>query len=90
MLKTEIKELEIDKELLKKINMICKFANVKPTIINGSIISIKGTNIAYVKPHILSINNTNYLIFNDYDYIFINDYNKKIKYKNLLEYLKKI
>ena len=29
-------------------------------------------------------------MFNDYDYIFINDYNKKIKYKELLEYLKKI
>ena len=89
MLKTETKELEIDKELEKKLNMICKFANVKPTITNGSIISIKGTN-AYVKPHVLSINNTNYLLFNDYDYIFINSYNKKIKYKNLLEYLKKI
>ena len=90
MLKTEIREIEIDKELLNKVNMICKFANVKPTITNGSIISIKDTNIAYVKPHILSINNTNYLLFNDYDYIFINGYNKKIKYKNLLEYLKKI
>ena len=90
MLKTEIREIEIDKELLNKVNMICKFANVKPTITNGSIISIKDTNIAYVKPHILSINNTNYLLFNDYDYIFITGYNKKIKYKNLLEYLKKI
>ena len=43
--------------------MICKFANVKYSIINGNVKSIKNTNIAYIKPHIVKINDIKYLIF---------------------------
>ena len=68
--------------------MICRFANNSYTFINGNIKSIKETNIAYVKPHILKVNDNDYLIFEDYDYVFINGYNKKIKFKDLLEYIK--
>ena len=46
MLTIETKELNITEELKKKVDMICKFDYVKPTITNGN---IKGTNIAYVK-----------------------------------------
>ena len=56
----ETKELVISEELRKKVDMICKFACVKYELVNGSIINIKNTNIAYVKPHILKINNNNY------------------------------
>ncbi len=42
-----VKELEVDKKVLKRIEMICRFACVKPIIQNGSIINIKGSNIAY-------------------------------------------
>ena len=41
MLTIETKELEISKDLLKKVEMICKFACVKPTITNGIIKNIK-------------------------------------------------
>ncbi len=34
MLTIETKELEISKELKKKVEMICKFAYVKPHIVN--------------------------------------------------------
>ena len=37
MLTIETKELEISKDLLKKVEMICKFACVKPNITNGNI-----------------------------------------------------
>ena len=50
-----VKELDFDKEVLKRIEMICRFACVKPVIKQGSIINIKGTNIAYVSPHLTSI-----------------------------------
>ena len=53
--------------------MIYRFASVKPTIKNGSIINIKGSNIAYVSPHIMTIKGNNYLFFNDNDTIFINN-----------------
>ena len=54
MLTIETKELEISKELKKKIEMMCKFACVKYELINGDIISINNTNLAFVKPHIKS------------------------------------
>ena len=62
MLTIETKELEISIELKRKVEMICKFACAKPTFTNGNIKSIKETNIAYVMPHIIKVNNIDYLI----------------------------
>jgi len=47
----ETKQLIISEELKRKIEFICRFANVDYTLTNGNIKSIKNTNIAYVKPH---------------------------------------
>ena len=58
----ETKELVISEELKKKIDMICKFACVKYEFINGCIINLKNTNIAYTKPHILKVNGNDYLL----------------------------
>ena len=74
----ETKELVISEELKRKVEMICRFAYVDYEFINGNIKSIKNTNIAYVKPHILKVKNNDYLIFED----------KKIKFKDLEEYIK--
>ena len=68
----ETKELVISKELKRKVDMVCRFASVDYTIINGNIKSIKNTNIAYVKPHIVKIKNNDYLMFDECDDIFIN------------------
>ena len=84
----KVKELEIDKEVLKRIEMICRFACVKPTIKNGSIINVKGSNIAYVSPHIITIKKKNYLIFNGSDIVFVNDYSNRIKLKDLEVHIK--
>ena len=70
----ETKELKISEELKRKVEMVCRFANVKYTIINGNIKSIKNTNIAMVKPHIVKIKGIDYLVFDDCNDIFINDY----------------
>ena len=88
MLTIETKELEISIELKRKVEMICKFASVKPTITNGNIKSIKGTNIAYVRPHIIKVNNINYLMFDECDDIFVNGYNERIKFKDFESYIK--
>ncbi len=88
MLTIETKELEISLELKRKVEMICKFACAKPTFTNGNIKSIKGTNIAYVKPHIIKVNNIDYLMFDECDDIFINGYDKKIKFKDFETYIK--
>lgn len=78
----ETKELKISNELKRKVEMICKFAYVEYSITNENVKSIKNTNIAYVKPHIVRINNINYLLFDNSDYIFINGYDKKIEFKD--------
>ena len=88
MLTIETKELKISDELKRKVEMICRFANVKYTLKNEYIKNIKETNIAYVKPHVLKIKNNDYLIFEECDDIFINGYNKKIKFKDLENYIK--
>ena len=85
---TETKQLNISEELKRKIEFICKFANVNYTLTNGNIKSIKNTNIAYVKPHILRVKETDFLILEECDDIFINDFNNKIKFKDLESYLK--
>lgn len=88
MLTIETKELNISEKLKKKVDMICKFSYVKPTYKNGNIRNIKGTNIAYVKNHIITINEIDYLMFDECDDIYINGHDKKIKFKDLLEYIK--
>ena len=88
MFELKTKELKISKELKKKIEMICKFAYVKYELINGDIISVNNTNLAFVKPHILRVKGNDYLLFEDSDIVFINGYNKKIKLFELENYLK--
>lgn len=84
----ETKELKISEELKRKVEMVCRFTNVKYTIINGNIKSIKNTNIAMVKPHIVKIKGIDYLIFDDCNDIFINGYKEKIKFKDFEDYIK--
>ena len=85
----ETKKLVISEGLKKKVDMICRFACVKYELINGSVISLKNNNIAYVKPHILKVNENDYLLFDECYDIFIKGYNNKIKFKDLEEYLKR-
>ena len=84
----ETKELKISEELKRKVEMVCRFANVKYTIINGNIKSIKNTNIAMIKPHIVKIKSIDYLIFDDCNDIFITGYKEKIKFTDFEEYIK--
>lgn len=84
----ETKQLNISEELKRKVELICRFANVDYTFTNGNIKNIKNTNITYVRPHILKVKNNDYLIFEECDDIFINGYKEKIKFKDLEEYTK--
>jgi len=79
----ETKELVINKELKRKVEMVCRFAYVDYTITNGSVKSIKNTNIAMVKPHIVRIKDIDFLVFDNCDDIFING--KKAKHPTYFE-----
>lgn len=57
-------EISLEESLKKKIKFICDFAKVKPTIVNGNIRKIDKTNLTYIEPHRIIINNTTFLAFN--------------------------
>lgn len=89
MFEIETKELKVSDELNRKIEMICWFACVKYDFIPGNIKSIKNTNIACAKPHILKAKGNDYLILEECEEVFINGYNEKIKQVRQSKYQKK-
>ena len=80
-------ELSLEESLRKKIEFICDFTNNKPTIINDSIRKIDKTNLTYIEPHRIIINNTTFLAFNYSNEIFIENLNNKIKLSKLEKYM---
>ncbi len=78
---------EIYEELEKKINNILKFNNIKAKLENG-IISLTNTNIAYIEPHKLEINEITYLFFNECEDVYINNLNRSIPLKELEDFIK--
>lgn len=88
MLAIETKEVKITDELKRKIEMVGKFTNTTPLIKNGCILNIKGTNIAYVKPHNIIINKKIYMIFEECDDVFVDNLYTKIKFRDLENFIK--
>ena len=83
-------ELSLEESLRKKIEFICDFTKTTPIIINGSIRKIDKTNLTYIEPHRIIINNTTFLAFNYSNEIFIENLSNKIKLSELEDYLKTI
>jgi len=72
-------EIPIDESLKKKLEFICDFCNTTPTFINGSIRKIDKTNLTYIEPHRIIINDITFLAFNYSKEIFIDNLYNKIK-----------
>ena len=83
-------EVVIEESLKKKLELICEFSNTTLKIINGSIRKIDRTNLTYVEPHRIIINNITFLAFNYSNEIFIENLSNKIKLSELENYLKKL
>ena len=84
-----IKEkLEIEDTLKKKIKNILMLLNIKAKLERGNIINIPKTNIAYIEPHKLVINNITYLFFNECENVYINTLEKSITFNELENYIK--
>lgn len=88
MVKIIKEELSLEESLKKKIEFICEFAKVQPTIINGSIRKIDKTNLTYIEPHRIIIKNKLYLAFNYSNEIYVHNLGKKIKLSELEQYIK--
>lgn len=82
------KEIDMEESLKKRLEIICDFCNTTPTIINGSIRKIDKTNLNYIEPHRIIINNVMFLAFNYSNEIYINNLSKKIKISGLENYIK--
>ncbi len=76
-------QLDIVEILERRIKNILKFLNIKSKIIKGNIIHISKTNLAYIEPHKLIINEITYLFFNNcenaYITISLNELERHIK-----------
>ena len=83
-------EISIDEALKRKLEFICEFNHATPTFINGSIRKVNKSNLSYIEPHKIIINNTTFLAFNYSKDIYIGNINNKIKITELENYLKNI
>ena len=90
MIKIIKQKLEIESNLKQRLEFICEFCLIKPTIINGSIRKIDKTNLSYIEPHKLIIKDTTFLVFNYSTDIYIGNLNKKIKLVELEDYIKNL
>ena len=90
VIKIITQELEIESNLKQRLEFICEFCHIKPTIINGSIRKIDKTNLTYIESYRIIINNTTFLAFNYSNEIFIENLSNKIKLSELEDYLKTI
>ena len=83
-------ELEFEECLKQRLEFICEFSKVTPTFVNGSIRKLEKTNLTYIEPHRVIINNVTFLVFNYSNDVYISNLTKKIKLSELEEYLKNI
>ena len=78
-------EIPIDESLKKKLEFICDFCNTTPTFINGSIRKIDKSNLVYVEPHKVIINNIMFLVFNYSNDVLLFQLRKQFKDVKILE-----
>ena len=64
------------------------FLNIKAKLEIGNIINIPKTNIAYIEPHKLFIDNITYLFFNECENVYINTLEESIPFNELENYIK--
>ena len=90
MISIKTSKLEIDDNLRKKIEIICSFNNLKLKFINETIKNINKTNLSYIEPHRVIINNIVVLLFNYSRTIYINNLSNKMDISELQIFLKTI
>ena len=84
-----IKE-EIEESLKHRILIICDFCKTNTTITNGNIRKIAKTNLTYIEPHRIYINNNLFLAFNYSKTLYIGNPSNSIEIKDLEDYIKKL
>ena len=84
-----IKEkLDLSPDLKKKINWASKYTSTPITLEKGHLIKLEPSNLAYVDPHKVIINNYTFLFFNGIDDFYINSLREKHNLSELENYFK--
>ena len=78
----------VEETLNKRVKNILMFLNLKRKLEEGNIISISKTNLAYIEPHKLKINDITYLFFNDCNDVYINSSENKMPFNELQSFIK--
>ena len=78
----------VEETLNKRVKNILMFLNLKGKLEEGNIISISKTNLAYIEPHKLKINDITYLFFNDCNDVYINSLENKMTFNELQSFIK--
>lgn len=87
MIKIVKKKINMSDELKSKIKWSCKFSNQPYQIIEGCLRIVEHTNIAYVEPHKVIIDDNLYLFFNEQTYFYLGNLKNKIPLSELSEYI---
>ena len=84
-----IKEkLEISPNLKKRINWASKYTSTPIKLQKRHLIKLEPTNIAYVDPHKVIINDYTFLFFNGVDSFYVNNLNEQHNLSELEKYFK--
>lgn len=89
MLNVVKEKLELSPDLRKKINWASKYTSTSITLEKGALIKLEPTNLAYVDPHKVIINDTQFLFFNGVDCFYINSLKDKHEFSELETMFKK-
>ncbi len=81
-------ELVLEGDVKKKVDIVCEFCHTKAKYINGSIRKIDKTNLVYVEPHRIIINNLVFLVFNDSNNIYLGNLINQYELKDLERLIK--
>lgn len=90
MLNIVKEKLELSPDLRKKINWASKYTSTSITLEKGALIKLEPTNIAYVDPHKVIINDIKFLFFNGVDCFYINSLMINMSFQNLKLCLKRL
>ena len=84
-----IKEkLDLSPDLKKKIDWAKNYTSTPITLKKGHLIRLEPSNLAYVDPHKVIINDYTFLFFNGVDTFYINNLNDKHNLSELEKYFK--
>jgi hypothetical protein len=81
-------ELVIEDSIKKKVDIICEFCHTEAKYINGSIRKVERSNLVYVEPHRIIINNLTFLVFNNNTNIYLGNLTNQYELKDLERLLK--